>query len=386
MRFTWKRLLLIAGVSAAACAFAACGKSADKESSAATAADATAETGAEAQKAPESYGSVKLGQYKGIDIEVSEVKVTDEELESYISGILSANPEETEVERPAAEGDVVNIDYSGTKDGVAFDGGTATGYDLKLGSGSFIDGFEDGLIGAVKGETRSLNLTFPSEYHQADLAGQAVVFEVKVNDVKESKETTLDDAWVEKYTEGAQKTVDEYKAAVRAQLTEQKEKRERSAELGSAIQKVMDASSFEIAPEALQYEMEQQRAGMEAQLAQYGMDLNSYLDRLSMSQEDYDKQVEQAGESAAKLRLLIDGIFDAEGFTLGDSDYKELEKQYGYSKSMLVSMAGQDAVDLETRYLKVANLILEKANKIPAAETEAESAADAGSTAETNAP
>ena len=191
---------------------------------------------------------------------------------------------------------------------------------------------------------------------------------------------------MEKYTEGAQKTVDEYKTAVRAQLTEQKEKRERSAELSSAIQKVMDASSFEIAPEALQYEMEQQRAGMEAQLAQYGMDLNSYLDRLSMSQEDYDKQVEQAGESAAKLRLLIDGIIDAEGFTLGDSDYKELEKQYGYSKSMLVSMAGQDAVDLETRYLKVANLILEKANKIPAAETEAESAADAGSTAETSAP
>ena len=127
----------------------------------------------------------KLGQYKGIEVTKEDTTVTDAELDQRIASILQANPEITEItDRPAQEGDTVNIDYVGMKDGVAFDGGTAEGYDLELGSGAFIDGFEDGLIGANVGEERSLNLTFPEDYGNADLAGQAVVFYVTVNKIE----------------------------------------------------------------------------------------------------------------------------------------------------------------------------------------------------------
>lgn len=380
MKFTVKKLLLLAGVTVCAAAFAACGKSSAKETTAAetevaTESNAAESSAAEAAAAPESYGSVQLGTYKGIDLTVKEVQVTDADVDGYIESLVAGNPDVVEVERAAESGDTVNIDYVGKKDGTAFDGGTASGYDLKLGSGDFIEGFEDGLIGAVKGEKRTLNLSFPENYGQADLAGQAVTFDVTVNAVKEIKEASFDDAWVEKYTNGTQKTVEEYRTAVRAQLTEQAEKNEKSSEISQAIQKAIENATFTLNPEAVSYEAAQQKANTEAQLAQYGMDLAGYLQMLSMTQEDYDKQMQEAGESAAKMHLLIEGVAEAENFTLGEADYKALESYYGYSKDMLISMAGQEAVDLEANYLKVANFIIDNANKV--AETAAaESAAD----------
>lgn len=383
MKFRAKKLILLAGVTVCAAAFAACGKSSAKETAAVETEAATensaaessvAESSAAESNAPESYGSVKLGTYKGIDLTVTEIQVTDADVDGYIESLVAGNPDIVEVERAAKSGDTVNIDYVGKKDGTAFEGGTASGYDLELGSGRFIEGFEDGLIGARKGERRTLNLSFPEDYGNAELAGQAVTFDVTVNAVKETREASFDDAWVEKYTNGEQKTVEEYRAAIRAQLTEQAEKNEKSREISQAIQKTMENLTFTLNPEAVSYEVAQQKANTEAQLAQYGTDLSSYLQMLSMTQEDYDKQMQEAGESAVKLRLLIESIVEAEGFTLGEADYKELESYYGYSKDMLVSMVGQEAVDLEANYLKVANFIIAHANKV--AETAAaESAA-----------
>ena len=164
----------------------------------------------------------KLGQYKGIEVTKEDTTVTDAELDQRIASILQANPEITEItDRPAQNGDTVNIDYVGMKDGVAFDGGTAEGYDLELGSDAFIDGFEDGLIGANVGEERSINLTFPEDYGNADLAGQAVVFDVTVNKIEEKKNAILDDAFVQRVSDFS--TVDEFKADTMAALQEEKE-------------------------------------------------------------------------------------------------------------------------------------------------------------------
>ena len=140
-------------------------------------------------------GTAQLGEYKGVSVLVQSTEVTDEEVEEEIQKNLDDNPDFVEVDRPAEEGDTVNIDYKGTQDGVEFAGGTGEDTDLVLGSGDFIDGFEDGLIGAVKGETRELDLTFPEDYHEEALAGQAVVFEVTVNAVKEEQAAVLDDAF-----------------------------------------------------------------------------------------------------------------------------------------------------------------------------------------------
>ncbi len=163
-----------------------------------------------------SEGKITVGEYKGLAItEVSQATVDEE-----IQEMLESNAELVEVQRAAEDGDTVNIDYVGTKDGVAFDGGTATGSDLVLGSDSFIDGFEDGLIGAVAGEVRDLNLTFPENYSNADLAGAAVVFTVTVNSVKETVLPELTDEFIaEKSTQ--HKTVAEYTEALREALNYQ---------------------------------------------------------------------------------------------------------------------------------------------------------------------
>ena len=121
-------------------------------------------------------GSATVSEYRGVKVNVAAPEVTDDEVDQKIQTNLKQNPNEIEVDRAAKDGDIVNIDYKGTKDGEAFDGGTAEGTDLTLGSKTMIDGFEDGLIGAKKGETKTLNLTFPEDYREESLAGQAVVF------------------------------------------------------------------------------------------------------------------------------------------------------------------------------------------------------------------
>ena len=171
---------------------------------------------------PVDLGEVtSLGEYKGLKVDRMSTEVTDEELNTRIQSILDANPEYVAItDRAAKEGDIVDIDYVGMKDGVAFEGGTSEGYKLELGSGSFIDGFEEGLVGAKTGEERSLNLTFPEQYHSEELAGQAVVFDVTVNGIEEKRDAVLDDNFVQRMSDFT--TVDEFKADTRADLESEK--------------------------------------------------------------------------------------------------------------------------------------------------------------------
>ena len=331
MRFSPKKLLLMTGLAAMALSFAACGKKEAKTASDASESTVAGSADSNLPKEPKSYGSVKLGKYEGVEITTHEVSVSDEEVESYIQNMLENSQNLTEVDRPAAEGDVLNIDYEGKKDGVAFDGGTAQGQNLELGSHSFIDGFEEGLIGATKGEKRTLNLTFPAEYHAAELAGQSVTFDVTVNSVQEKSQPEL-----------------------------------------------TDGSTFEVNEEAKAYEAAVQKERMNKQLSQYGLTLESYLQMTSMTQESYDQQMLEAGENVAKVKLMVDEVAKKEKLKLDDAAYKALEDSYGYSKDMLVSILGQEQVDLQARELQVANFILDKANKVQASETETSASEEAG--------
>ncbi len=159
---------------------------------------------------------VTLGDYKNMSITIAKNEVTDEDLDSYIDYLLAANESYVDItDRDVAQnGDVANIDYVGKKDGVAFDGGTATGFDLDLGSGVFIDGFEDGVVGMKVGETKDLNLTFPEDYNNEELAGADVVFTVTLNSIKEAVIPELTDEYVQSLDNGLA-TVEEYKADIR---------------------------------------------------------------------------------------------------------------------------------------------------------------------------
>ena len=379
MRFSPKKLLLMTGLTAMAISFAACGKKdAAKSSDGSAAAESTTAADANLPKEPKNFGKVTLGKYEGVEIKTHDVSVSDEEVDSYIQNVLENSQNLTEVDRPAASGDTVNIDYEGKKDGVAFDGGTAKGQNLELGSHSFIDGFEDGLIGAAKGEKRTLNLTFPAEYHAAELAGQSVTFDVTVNSVQEKSQPELTDEWVAKTTNNAQTTVDAYRAEIKSQLLAQKEKNERNQELTAALDAVMSDSTFEVNEEAKAYEAAVQKERMNKQLSQYGLTLESYLQMTSMTQESYDQQMLEAGENVAKVKLMVDEVAKKEKLKLDDAAYKALEDSYGYSKDMLVSILGQEQVDLQARELQVANFILDKANKVQASETETSASEEAG--------
>ena len=388
MRRSMRKAAAVAGIIAGAMLLASCGsKPAETTAAAETTTAAAAETSAAAEStaaettaaaldAPENYGSVTLGEYKGVDVEVHDVNVTDEEVQSYVDSLVTYNPVMKEVDRAAKDGDTVNIDYVGKKDGVAFEGGTAQGYDLTLGSGTFIDGFESGLIGVKKGDKVDLNLTFPEQYGNADLAGQAVVFEVTVNEVKESTDAKLDDEWVENYSGGDQTTVAEFLDEQKKEMQEQREQSEHTNEMNSLIDTIMENATFEVNPEAIEYEAQKMMQSSQQSLAQYGIDLDSYLSMVGMTKEDYEAQMRSNGEEYAKMKMLVQEIAAKEGLDqLTEADYKAIEQQYGYSKQMLIQMAGQEAVDFETLYMKVSDYLLENANKVEAPE-EPEAEAD----------
>ena len=396
MRKSMRKAAAAAGIIAGALLLASCGsKPAETTAAETTAAASTAAAGAEtsaaaetqaALEAPESYGTVTLGEYKGVDVEVRDVTVTDDDVKQYVDSLVTYNPVMEEVDREAKDGDTVNIDYMGKKDGVAFDGGTAQGYDLTLGSGTFIDGFESGLVGVKKGDKLDLNLTFPEQYGNADLAGQAVVFEVVVNAVKESKTAELDDEWVKNYSNGAQTTVAEFLDAQKKEMQEQREQSEHAVELNDLISTAMENATFDVNPDAIEYEAQKMMQSSQMSLAQYGIDLDSYLSMVGMTKEEYEEQMRTNGEEYAKMKMLVKEIAAKEGMEeLTEADYKAIEKQYGYSKQMLVQMAGEEAVDFETLYLKVSDFLLENANKVEAPEEPETEAAESEAAAETKA-
>ncbi|MEG1575595.1 MAG: trigger factor, partial [Clostridium sp.] len=220
------RKILTVGICTMTAVMLLTGCSGKSKTETATASDAQTETTQAETTAGETEpyvaeGSIKLGDYKKIPVNVMKVEVTDEEVDAQIQRILDSNPSYMDVDRAAKDGDTVNIDYKGLLDGKAFDGGTAEGSDLVLGSNSFIDGFESGLVGTKKGDKKDLKLTFPAEYQNTDLAGKEVVFQVTVNAVKEKTMPVLNDEFVLKVSP-EDKNVATFKQSQKDSIMEQK--------------------------------------------------------------------------------------------------------------------------------------------------------------------
>ncbi len=264
---------------------------------------------------------ITLGQYKGVKATYDKLEVTDADVEKAIQDELSANSTEEEVKDRAIEtGDIVNIDYEGLKDGVAFDGGTAQGYDLEIGSGNFIPGFEDGLIGHKIGEKVKLDLTFPEGYQSADLAGKAVVFNVTINTIKVKKLPELNDEYVKSNTD--YDTVAAYKDGTRADLTASNEETMKNAKISSILQTIVSNSKISSYPQTLidyyGYEME----SYYTQYAQmYGMDLAAFIEANGMTQDSYDTQKKSYAENRAAQEMVLNSVIKAENMALTDDEY-----------------------------------------------------------------
>lgn len=319
---------------------------------------------------------VTLGDYKGVTVEKTIQSVTDEDVQNEIDNALANYP--VEVDQAAKEGDTVNIDYVGKIDGEEFDGGSDQGADLKLGSGKFIDGFEDGLIGARKGETRTLNLTFPEDYTQ-DLAGKAVEFTVTVNAVKEPLSEPTDQ-WVADNIEGYDNIAD-YKAGIRSEQEESNEQTAENQVRYAAWTQVIDNCTINEYPETL---VEVGKKLYEQQVETYakyaGMEQDAYIESSGLTQEEYQSNMEEYGKNVAAQALVCQAICDKEGFAIGDDDYQkalqDMLTEYGCTEDELIQTYGQDNVEQSIMLNRVSNLILENAN---VTEVQADSSADSSS-------
>ena len=319
---------------------------------------------------------VTLGDYKGVTVEKTIQSVTDEDVQNEIDNALANYP--VEVDQAAKEGDTVNIDYVGKIDGEEFDGGSDQGADLKLGSGKFIDGFEDGLIGARKGETRTLNLTFPEDYTQ-DLAGKAVEFTVTVNAVKEPLSEPTDQ-WVADNIEGYDNIAD-YKAGIRSEQEESNEQTAENQVRYAAWTQVIDNCTINEYPETM---VEVGKKLYEQQVETYakyaGMELDAYIESSGLTQEEYQSNMEEYGKNVAAQALVCQAICDKEGLAIGDDDYQkalqDMLTEYGCTEDELIQTYGQDNVEQSIMLNRVSNLILENAN---VTEVQADSSADSSS-------
>ena len=313
---------------------------------------------------------VTLGDYKGVTVEKTIQSVTDEDVQNEIDNALANYP--VEVDQAAKEGDTGKID------GEEFDGGSDQGADLKLGSGKFIDGFEDGLIGARKGETRTLNLTFPEDYTQ-DLAGKAVEFTVTVNAVKEPLSEPTDQ-WVADNIEGYDNIAD-YKAGIRSEQEESNEQTAENQVRYAAWTQVIDNCTINEYPETL---VEVGKKLYEQQVETYakyaGMELDAYIESSGLTQEEYQSNMEEYGKNVAAQALVCQAICDKEGFAIGDDDYQkalqDMLTEYGCTEDELIQTYGQDNVEQSIMLNRVSNLILENAN---VTEVQADSSADSSS-------
>ena len=317
-----------------------------------------------------------LGDYKGVKVSVDAAVVTDEYLDSYIDYVLQSNMLTTEVtDRPVQEGDIVNIDYEGKIDGVAFDGGTAEGYDLAIGSGSFIDGFEDGLIGAETGETRDVEVTFPEDYHGTDVAGKDAVFTVTVNSISVETLPELTDEFVQGLGVGAE-TVEEYRQyAYDLLMEEQQANHDAEAEM-AVLETVMNNAELQDPPEDMTNRYYSRLIdNMNYYASMYGYDLETFLSLNGTSEET----IMESARNAAKQLITMQAIAEAEGIEVTDEELDEEIEANAVSMGYEDADAYREALDVEgyREYMlteKVLDFLLENAEVV---DVEPETAAEA---------
>ena len=282
---------------------------------------------------------VNLGMYEQLVIKKPDYRVWDDDVDKAVKDNLTAAAAPKQIKTgKVKKGDTVNIDYEGKKDGVVFEGGTAQGATLEIGSGNFIDGFEDGLIGVKPGDTVDLNLTFPEGYkNNPDLAGQQVVFTVTVNYIHGELEVPkLTDEWVTANSKEGSKTVEEYREEVRAQLERAAEIRMDSAVRQQIIDAILIIGNVKTYPDDLvQQYIDEIEENTEAACAYYGMDKEDYVSQnYGMTMDEYTKWVEDISKQTVAKKMIYETVAKNENitFTKADIDNKELElaNSYGY--------------------------------------------------------
>ncbi|MDE6302322.1 MAG: trigger factor [Clostridia bacterium] len=261
---------------------------------------------------------VKLGQYKGLSVEKTEVSITDKEVDEYIANEQNKQARLVDVDKAAKNGNTVLVDYVGTVGGVKFDGGSAEGYELELGSGTFIPGFEEQLVGIKAGEHRDVKVTFPTEDHAENLAGKEAIFACDVKAVREKELPALDDEFAKEVSEFD--TLAEYKKDVKAKLTAHAEAHAERDYEDALVEKIVEGSEVEIPNVMIEQETEDMVRDMEYRVSSQGIDFEMYLKYMNATREKLAEEYKEQAGKRVKTRLVMEEIIKAEKIEIEEKD------------------------------------------------------------------
>ncbi len=265
---------------------------------------------------------VKLGKYKGVQIEKVDSAVTDEEVDAEINKERENNARNiTVTDRPVKDGDKTVLDFEGFVDGVAFEGGKGEDYPLTIGSGAFIPGFEEQLVGAEIGKELEVNVTFPEDYQAEDLKGKAAVFKCTVKEITEKEFPELDDEFASEVSEFD--TLEEYKTSVKATLTERKEKEAKEAKEAAVIEAIINDSDMEIPDAMISTQQEQMVNEFAQRIQMQGLSFEQYLQFTGTSYDNMLAQIKPQAEKRIKSRLVLEAIVKAENITASEEEFEE---------------------------------------------------------------
>ena len=305
------------------------------------------------------YPEVKLGQYKGLEAPKAEVKVAAADVNARLKEMADRNSRLVSVERAVKKGDTADIDFEGFDNGVAFDGGKGENFDLEIGSGSFVPGFEEQLIGMKAGEEKDIDITFPENY-TPELAGKPVVFHVKVNEVKVKEVPAVDDEFAKDVSEFD--TLKELKADIKKKMTAERTEAAQRAFEDVLMAKVAEGVEAEIPQEMVELQAEKMMEQFKQQLAAQGIPFDQYLKMTGTTEADFRKQADGPAAEQVKMDLAVEAIIKAEGLEATDEDVE----------NELKNVAEKYGMDLETvkKYLRPEDVkeqvIREKAVKVVA--------------------
>ncbi|MBO4398953.1 MAG: trigger factor [Lachnospiraceae bacterium] len=288
---------------------------------------------------------VTLGEYKGLKVDKIDVTVTDDEINEELKKTQEQNAREISVEdRPVQDGDTAVIDYEGFTDGVAFAGGKGENHPLVIGSHSFIEGFEEQLIGKNVGEECEVNVTFPEAYHAPELAGKPAVFKCKVNAIKAKELPELDDEFASEVSEFD--TLAEYKEDIKKNLTEKKEKEAKTKKEDQAVEKAVANATMEVPEAMVKFTQEQMAEDFAYRLQSQGLKLEQYFQFTGLNQKTFLEQMKPQAEKRINTRLVLEAIVKAENIEVSEDEVeaklKEMADQYHMEVAQVKEYMGED--------------------------------------------
>jgi trigger factor len=264
---------------------------------------------------------VELGEYKGVKAEKEEPHVDEKQIDEELNSLADRNARWVDVEREAKTGDKVIIDYSGSVDGTKFEGGTAESQTLEIGSGMFINGFEEQIVGMKKDDERDIKVTFPEDYRAKDLAGKEAVFQIKLHEVKEKELPEINDEFAQDVSEF--ETLEEYKNSIRKRLTEGAEEHAKSHTQSNVIEQVVNNTKIDLPECMIENQIDDHIRQIEYSLLYQGVKLEDYLKMTGMKLEDLRKDYRENAEKTVRMQLVIEAVKDAEDIKATDEQIDE---------------------------------------------------------------